>query len=377
MAKKLIILNGNYLTRHNYEMHGFDYFKKNLNCEIYNLSYLTNKLFKKNYKFYNFTDIHSLKEINSIFKNNKDSYYLDMLMSSPKSIIIRLMMHWYKLTVISTKYLSTFPNLIYSKQFRLKSFYKLLSFKKINVFLMDRIFNFVEKKDINICGGTTNNILCAKKNFLIYAASCEYSNYLYNKKKISNGKYAVFSDTNFLRHPDDFHKIGNKLISKVIYKQIKLFFDKFRLLSGIDIIIAAHPTFTNVKILKNLFPNYSVIKDKTADLLKKSRMLININSSTFALAVLYKKPILHFTSKLIKEHVDNRAVINIISKELDTPYIDIDSFELNKKILSNKNLVINKKKYQMYIDKYIKHPKSPKLHWFESLLSQLNLSNSK
>lgn len=379
MAKKLIILNGNYLTRHNYEIHGFDYFKKNLNCEIYNLSYLSNKLFKKNYKFYNFKDIYSLKEINSIFKNNKDSYYLDLLLSSPKSIIIRLMMHWYKLNVISTKYLSTFPNLTYKNHFRLKSLYKFLSFNRIKVFLIDRIFNFVQKEDINICGGAVNDILFAKKNFLIYAASCEYSNYLYNKKKISNGKYAVFSETNFLGHPDDLHKIENKLIVNAIFKQIKLFFDKFRLQTGLDIVIAAHPTCTNVKKLKNLFPNYSVIKDKTADLLIKSRMLININSSTFALAVIYKKPILHFTSNLINEYMNNRSLISVISKELGSAYIniDIDSFEFNKKILRYKNSVINKKKYQMYIDKYIKHPKSPKLHWFETLLSQLNLSNSK
>ena len=373
MTKKLIILNSHYLTRHNFKIHGLDYFKKNLNCIIYDLSYLTSKLLKKNSQSLNFLKIHSLNEINSIFKNNKDSYYLDMLMSSPKAVIIKIMMHWYKLNVISIKYLSTFPEITYIRKITLKSFYKILSFTKVKIFLFDRIFNFISKEDINVCGGTVNNILYRKKKFLIYAASAEYSNYLYNKKKILNRKYAVFSETNLFEHPDDFYKISNKIISKPIYERINLFFDRFCLLTGLDIIISAHPT-SNVKKLQKVFPNYRVIKGKTADLLRKSRMLININSSTFALAVLYKKPILHFTSKQINDHVNNRHITSIISKKLASPYIDIDNFIDNKKILNNKLFVINKKKYQMYIDKYIKHPKSPESHWFETLSSQLSLS---
>jgi hypothetical protein len=377
MTKKLIILNSHYLTRHNFKIHGLDYFKKNSNCIIYDLSYLTSKLLKKNPKSYSFTKIHSLKEINSIFKSNKDSYFLDMLMSSPKAVIIRLMMHWYKLNVISTKYLSTFPKITYKSKIRLKSFYKLLSFTKFKIFLIDRIFNFILKEDINVCGGLVNNILYTKNKKLIYAASAEYSNYLYNKKKIFSRKYAIFSETNFLEHPDDFYKINNKQVIKPIYKKINLFFDRFCLLTGFDLIIAAHPTCSNVNQLKNLFPNYSVIKDKTADLLRKSQMLININSTTFALAVLYKKPILHLTSNLINDHLNNRDIISIISKELASTYIDVDDFMLNKKILNNKHFVVNKKKYQMYVDKYIKHPKSPELHWFETLSSQLSLSKFK
>ena len=134
MTKKLIILNSHYLTRHNFKIHGLDYFKKNLNCIIYDLSYLTSKLLKRNSQSLNFLKIHSLNEINSIFKNNKDSYYLDMLMSSPKAVIIRIMMHWYKLNVISLKYLSTFPEITYIRKITLKSFYKILSFIKVKTF---------------------------------------------------------------------------------------------------------------------------------------------------------------------------------------------------------------------------------------------------
>ena len=376
MTKKLIILNSHYLSRHNFRIHGLDYFKKNTNCRIYDLSYLTSKLLKKNSKSYNFIKIHSLKEINIIFKNNKDSYYMDMLMSSPKTVIVRLMMHWNKLNVISLKYLSTFPKTTYIRKIRLKSFYKLISFTKIKIFLIDRIFNFILKENINVCGGTVNNILYKKKKKLIYAASAEYSNFLYNKKKIFNRKYAIFSETNLFEHPDDFYKIGKKIISKQLYEKINLFFDRFCLFTGLDLIISAHPTSNDMKLQK-LFPNYRVIKGKTADLLRKSQMLININSSNFALAVLYKKPILHFTSNQINDHVNNRDITSIISKKLASPYIDIDNFINNKKILNNKLFVVNKKKYQMYIDKYIKHPKSPESHWFETLSSQLSLSKFK
>ena len=83
MKKKLIILNSCYLTGHNCNIYGINYFNK-FKFPVYDLSILTNALSKKNPKSYKFKNIYSLKKLNSIFKNNKDFYYLDMLMLSPK-----------------------------------------------------------------------------------------------------------------------------------------------------------------------------------------------------------------------------------------------------------------------------------------------------
>jgi hypothetical protein len=371
MKKKLIILNSHYLSQHNYNIHGIDYFKKNLNCEIYDLSYLTNKLLKKNPKSYKFINLYSFKKLKIIFKNNRDAYYLDMLMASPKAIIIRLMMHFYKLNTISIKYLSGFPNIKF--RIRIKSFLNLFNFNKVFIFLMDRVFSLLLKQDINVCSGTSNNILNTKKN-TIYAASTEYSHYLYNKKKILKKKYAVYADTNFLDHPDSFKRQNRELIILDIYNKINLFFKKFCLLTGYDLIILAHPTSNNNKQLERIFSDYNIIKNKTANLLNGSQMLFNTHSTVYALAVLYNKPIIHLTSKLINDYLNNRNIVSLISKDLGSASINIDDFMLNKEFLNKKDFSVNKKKYQIYKNKYLKHPKSSNIHWFQTVSSHLGLS---
>jgi hypothetical protein len=370
MKKKLIILNSCYLTGHNCNIYGINYFNK-FKFPVYDLSILTNALSKKNPKSYKFKNIYSLKKLNSIFKNNKDFYYLDMLMLSPKSIIIRLMMHWHKLQTISIERLGGYPRVKYLDIITVNSILKLFNLGRLINFIYNKIFSLLIKEDIILFAGTDSKIHNKKKT-IIYAASSVYSHYLFNNnKKIEyKKKYAVYIDVNFFTHPDNF-KRKNRVINFEVYKQINSFFKTFCSLTGYDLIILAHPT-RNIHKMQKFFPNYKIIQNKTAELISGSEVLLNINSTSYALAVLYKKPIIYFTSNLIKPHAQNRQVISKICKELGMKFINIDDPMYSKFFLNKKNFSVNKKKYQMYINKYLKHPKSKNIHWFETLLEKIN-----
>jgi len=370
MKKKLIILNNCYLSRHNCNIHGINYFKK-FKFPVYDLSIFTNIFSKKNPKSYKFKNIYSFKKLSNIFKNNKDSYYLDMLMLSPKSIMIRLMMHWHKLQTISFERLGGYPQVKYLDIITINSILKLFNLGKLINFIYNKIFALLLKEDIILIAGTDSKIHNKKKT-IIYAASAVFSHFLFNNnKKIEyKKKYAVYTDVNFFTHPDNFLK-KNRVINFELYKQINSFFKTFCSLTGYDLIILAHPT-SNIMEMQKFFPDYRIIKNKTAEFISGSEVLLNINSTSYALAVLNKKPIIYFTSNLIKPHAQNRKVISRICKELGMNFVNIDDTTYTKFFLNKKKFSVNKKKYQMYINKYLKHPKSKNIHWFETLLDNIN-----
>ena len=183
-------------------------------------------------------------------------------------------------------------------------------------------------------------------------------------------KYAVYADINFFTHPDNSKKT-DRVINFELYKKINSFFKNFISLTGYDLIILAHPT-RNIQTMQKFFPGHKIIQNKTAEFISGSEILLNINSTSYALAVLYKKPVIYFTSNLIKPYVKNEQVILKICKELGTNFINIDDAAYTKLFLNKKNYSVNKKKYQIYINKYLKHPKSKNIHWFETLLDKIN-----
>jgi hypothetical protein len=321
MKKKLIILNSCYLTSHNCNIYGINYFNK-LKFPVYDLSIFTNILSKKNSKSHKLKNIYSFKKLNSIFKNNKDSYYIDMLMLSPKAIIIRLMMHWHKLKLISIERIGGYPSVKYFDIVTINSIFKLFNLWKLTNFIYNKIFLLLQKEDIILISGTYSKIHNKKKS-IIYAASSAYSHYLFNNKKIEyKKKYAVFTDPNFFTHPDNFKK-KDRVIDFELYKQVNSFFNTFCSLTGYDLIILAHPT-RNIQTMQKFFPDYKIIQNKTAEYIRGSEVLLNVNSTSYALAVLYKKPIIYFTSNIIKPHAQNRQIISKICKELGMKFINID-----------------------------------------------------
>ena len=103
-------------------------------------------------------------------------------------------------------------------------------------------------------------------------------------------------------------------------------------------------------------------------LVENSISVLTHYSSSISYAIIYNKPIIFLNSnEIIKSFID--FYINNISRELGSTLINIDQYQQDKK--RENLLIIDKSKYQLYFDRYIKHPKSSNFSNWKTLENNL------
>ena len=223
-----------------------------------------------------------------------------------------------------------------------------------------------DSQDLRLYHNNGNNYIYAKKRKL-YTHSYNYNHFLaLDKKKIKIKKkdYIVYVDQGLLTHPDFFIKKREPLVDKNFYIKINNFLSFIEKKYKYQIKIALHPK--NNK-MNNLFPKrYICYLDKTAELIKDSKHVLIHYSTAVSFGVLFKKPITFLTSDKLNNFRPG-AQITKLSHELKSHLINIDK---NKKKI-RLQMKFNKKAYNMYLDKYIKHPKSTGENSFKYLLRNI------
>jgi hypothetical protein len=369
MKKKLIIIIDHFFTKFHKKNLNIIFFKKKFNTKI--LYY--NRLFK--YEKKNYTDI-QIQSVSMLIKYllfQKDKFYLiDALTLNLDSVLIRKeIKNILNVNNIVIKELNGYPKIIknnllqtiknrYETFFSPKSFY----FKILNIFLYYFFIRF-QKKDILVVPGKkkyTNGF----KNY-IYTRSKEYSIINFKKKKIKK-KYAVFLDTNFINHPEfqnpAIHINFHRKMAPRIYNQLNNFFIDLYQLINIKIIILSHPS-NSIANLRHFFKKFKIVKNKTQMYLSRSSLVLNINSTAYAEAVILKKPIVHLTSHNIEKMNNSLNLTKQISHELGNNIINLDNWD--KKINIKDIFYFNKSKYSEFINNYLKHPKAKNnCNWYES-----------
>jgi len=105
------------------------------------------------------------------------------------------------------------------------------------------------------------------------------------------GDYAIFLDNNAAFH-SDVELLGSKLINAEIYfNEINVFFEKIERQFGIEIIIAAHPSSNYTP---NAFNGRRILKNKTGQLVRDSKLVLASISTSISYAILFNKPITFF-----------------------------------------------------------------------------------
>lgn len=369
MKKKLIIIIDHFFTKFHKKNLKIIFFKKKFNTKI--LYY--NRLFKYKKKNYADIQIKSVDELIKYFLSQKDKFYLiDALTLNLDSVLIRKKIkNISNVNNIVIKELNGYPKIIknnlfqtiknrYDNIFSPKSFY----FKILNIFLYFFFIKF-QKKDILVVPGKKKYI-DGFKNY-IYTRTKEYSILKYRKKKIKN-KYAVFLDTNFINHPEfqnpAVHINFHRMMATRIYHQLNNFLIHLYQLINIKIIILSHPS-NSIANLKFFFKKFKIVKNKTQMYLSRASLVLNINSTAYAEAVILKKPIVHLTSYNIEKMNNSINLTKQISHELGNNIINLDNWD--KKINTKDIFNYNEKKYSRFIKNYLKHPKSKRnYNWYES-----------
>jgi hypothetical protein len=203
------------------------------------------------------------------------------------------------------------------------------------------------KKYLNI-----NNNLFTK---VISGVSYDYSRYLrkYKFKKVTNlNNYAVFLAAPGPKNPNDslFWKTKMADTPADYYNALNNFFLDIERIYKTKIIIALHPKSPRNKRIKELGGRFGYY-NKTLELVKNSKFVINFASTSISYALLFKKPIFFIYTEAQKNKTPGEVkFIKFLQRLVGGKLINIDKYLENDLEPINQ---VDLKKYQEYINNYI------------------------
>ena len=259
-------------------------------------------------------------------------------------------------------------------------------FKIINLYFFKSFFNHLKSKifqilkfkninyiyDIGFFAGEDCKKLSSYKNTkdVFWIGSQDYYEN-YKKKKIKNKNNLItYIDSNIYLNPE-IKYLDNKsqnLNFKNLQNHFQKIFEIIESQTNIKVVVALHP---NPKLLRN-FDNYSlfkrkIYKNKTIELIKKSKLVISDLSTAVNFAVLNYKPIIFAHNNRIKSHKLYKNLVansNFLGSSVINSDENLKNFTINysvnyKKYNNFKNLFINntnkhkKLKTSEFIKKYL------------------------
>jgi hypothetical protein len=281
-------------------------FLRKLNIELIEMNVSSKPEYKNNKKFYN---VNYIKKI---------IYFFNKIIFRPKHFFASLK--------------SNFFSLASDYVFKIYVNHKLISDLKSYI---------KQKKKIN-----TN---------LISYNSYDYSRYVIFNKKINNKisyPYAVFLSDGGPQFPSDstFHNTKRVENKEKWFSLLNDFFSKIESYFNVKVIIASHPRASRSKYAEYLNNRLSFY-NSTLNLVKYSKFVINMASTSVSYAIIYKKPILFFYSnqqfKSVSTIVNNIFYSNI----LNSKSINISKF-YDAKILKNA-MCVTSSRYNYFKKNYL------------------------
>ena len=124
------------------------------------------------------------------------------------------------------------------------------------------------------------------------------------------------------------------------------------------VIVCAHPK-SDYKNNSNYLYGRKFVKNETINLVKNCNIVFAHCSTAITYAVVYKKPLVFLLSNEYIRSFDNYTPL-VTAKKLNSSYFNIDDKNNDSKIQNINLFKIDKKKYKIYTDDYIKYP--PRSH---------------
>jgi hypothetical protein len=363
MKKKIIFVTDTFFTKRDFQRLGIFFIKKKFQVQFISFIKVLNHKFylsnKKNYK----NKLNSIMNLNVsnlnkfLEKNKNIKLVVNFLTPNKKSQSIINIFKKKKIKILQFK-IGSIPN---SSNFVTSK--KLL--KKLQIIkIVKKYYNYInfilERKkffrliDYCIVGGliSEKEINCAK----LYGHSHDYETYLDTLKMHTSIKkdYAVFIDEMMPDAPDyNLFNIKKPLDFKLYWTEIAKVLSEIEKFLNLKIIIALHP-----KNIKNQFIKRFDCKHGLTPLLIKNSKLVLLHTSTaINYAIINRKPMLFINSN---NYSWQEYRIHNFQKETDGQILYINK-DIKSQIDLKRIYKINKKKYEIYLDNYIKHPLSKNL----------------
>jgi hypothetical protein len=211
--------------------------------------------------------------------------------------------------------------------------------------------------------------LCGHDTEHVYVVNPDYKVALTLKESLEiNEEFAVFIDQYFCHHPDfKTNRILHSFTSNEYYAEINQFLKTFSENTGLKVVIASHPR-RQLEHGDDFDAQFPLYFNKTAELIKKSKLVLLHFSTAISFVVIYNKPFILLNSNLFKNSNINDYINDIKNFFGTSDKMMNEQFKRNSDLTTN-NFRINSKKYQEFLDNYLKHPKSRNTTLTENLLA--------
>lgn len=250
--------------------------------------------------------------------------------------------------------------------------------QKIKLFSLRRIFEKlflltpikmlgIEPCSLVFAGGKRSLLrhpLISSKSKIVHIHANDYDFFLEhrNRDKIKTDmEFAVFIDQNLVFHTDFvITGIGEPVTEKNYFPSLVNFFDQIEKINNIKVIIAAHPK-ANYKDRPNIYGKREIVYGKTLELVRDSKIILVHYSNAINYAILFKKPILCFTTKEL-DSSHRKPAVDTLASELNKKVYNIDSedsFDLAFEI------EVNNEVYRDFKENYIKIDGTPEVSFWE------------
>jgi hypothetical protein len=182
---------------------------------------------------------------------------------------------------------------------------------------------------------------------------------------------AVFLDQNFGFHRDPIASgIRQPASAELFYSALRKFFDRIEAELGVAVVIAAHPR-SGYDSVQKLFGDRKVVKERTAELIKESNLVIACYSTAIGMAVWFGKPLVMIATKEVVSHPNLAGVVESFAHALGKDIIFIDEPDA----FSTQDMRrIDRNRYDAYVEDFIKMKSSPELPLWDIILQNIGLA---
>jgi hypothetical protein len=184
------------------------------------------------------------------------------------------------------------------------------------------------------------------------------------------GGYAVFIDQDYCFHPEFTCERTTTVISPQRY--FPTICNGLRQISsaiGAQVKIAAHPRATYRQRPQDYFGGFPVEYDRTAELIRDSRVVVCHDSTAVQFAVLFQKPIIFVTTDELMACYEGRSIVKVAA-ELGKVPINLDDTKLDS-VAWRRQLDVDLRKYASYRSRYIKTDGSPEAPVWAIVINQI------
>ncbi|MCR4288263.1 MAG: hypothetical protein NUW09_09660 [Deltaproteobacteria bacterium] len=195
-----------------------------------------------------------------------------------------------------------------------------------------------------------------KVSVVVPIHSLDHDTYLHYIRGMGNrmpepDNTCVFLDEAATHHPD-FAFFGIRpLVSDDYFQMMRLLFDTIEKKTGLKVIVAAHPR-SQYEDMSGIFGARPVVKDRTAELVAKSSLVLAHSSTSISFAVLSNKPLLFIKTPGMRSN-GTAGFVDTMAASLGLESYGIDSTESFEKIPLDYSRWVNAG-YDDYKYKYIK-----------------------